>query len=1093
MQHPSYLTRFLLPVAALLLPAAAAALAPAENPPEPGAQQIEFFETRVRPVLAARCYACHSGKAAQPMGELRVDGRALLLRGGARGPALTPGKPEESLLIKAIRFDHPGLQMPPGSKMPAAEIEALTEWVRMGAPWPSDAPAPPAGSPTIPVTRDPARVNHWAYLPLRRPAPPRPAHAAGARNEIDHFLLNRLAADGLKPAPEADRRTLIRRLSFDLTGLPPGPDEVHDFLADSRPDAYERLVDRLLASPHFGERWGRHWLDLVRYAETDGHEFDFEKPFPWRYRDYVIRALNADLPFDQFAREHVAGDLLPHPRRSKSGENESLLATGFWWLGEGKHSPVDLLEDEAERTDNQIDVFGKAFLGLSLGCARCHDHKFDAISAADYYSLSAYLRSSRYAVKPVNDPQPWIARRDEFQALNRRLSGPLAAAAAQARLPAAGRFSKLLQAAREALAAGGKKDALERAAAAQSITPAELETVLKHLAGAAMVDPSDPLHAWAILSRTPPEEFAAAAARLTGAPGRFRIFETFDEGSFTGWFVDGSGFGEGGAGAPAVRPDLARPGGIEAIIPAGSADSARYGAGFTGALRSRTFVIDSDRIWFRTAGRDARINLIIDGFQRIRYPIYGGLTLEAEGAGALKWRAMDVAKWRGHRAYIEIIDNGRGWIAVDEIVMTEGGAQPPAPAAAAGAPDQAAKSMEAAVTSALRRLAQSSDLEQVEGAELELAAWAVALLPGAPAALPGDASAALQRLAALERELPEPLLAMTILDGDWQQQPIYRRGSPRTPGDLVHARFLEVIGGPNQTPLVRGSGRLEMARLLTSRRNPLLARVIVNRLWQHLFGEGLVRTPDDFGLRGERPSHPELLEWLASQFVRDGWSIKKSLRRMLVTSAYRRSGIAPEATLRKDPSNILLGRMPVRRLEAEAIRDAMLAVSGRLDRTLYGPPVPPELTPFMSGRGRPEQSGPVDGGGRRSIYIGVRRNFLVPLFTAFDYPIPFNSMGRRSVSTVPAQALTLLNNPLVIQQAGVWARRVLQEAPKDRKARIRWMYEAAFAREASNSDIRNARLFLELQEKEYGAADDPRAWSDLAHVLFNTKEFIFIG
>ena len=368
---------------------------------------LEFFEKRIRPAFVEHCHKCHGPE--KQKGHLRLDSRAALLIGGDSGPPVVPGHPAKSLLVKAIGYGDPELRMPPKGKLPDGVIEDLTKWIHMGAPWPDD-----AKNQKLAAAKEfdlKARSRHWSLLPLATSGPPAVKNRGWVEAPIDAFILANLEEKGLAPAPSADPRTLLRRVYFDLIGLPPTPAEVAEFVAawesgsskrhadpvlSAQYSVLERVVDKLLASPHYGERWARHWLDLVRYAETYGHEFDFEIPDAWKYRDYVIRALNDDVPYDQFVREHIAGDLLPSPRRQAiTKTNESILATGFWWFGEAKHSPVDSRADQADRIDNQIDVFGKAFLGMTIACARCHDHKFDAISTKDYYALVGYLQSSR--------------------------------------------------------------------------------------------------------------------------------------------------------------------------------------------------------------------------------------------------------------------------------------------------------------------------------------------------------------------------------------------------------------------------------------------------------------------------------------------------------------------------------------------------------------------------------------------------------------------------------------------------------------------------------------------------------------------------
>ncbi|MBX9581719.1 MAG: DUF1549 domain-containing protein, partial [Gemmataceae bacterium] len=378
----------------------------------------EFFERKVRPVLVQHCQGCHG--AAKQKGGLRLLSRADALKGGDTGPALVAGDTDKSLLVQLVRYDG-DIKMPPKGKLPAEDIAALTAWVKGGAPWPDAAAQasgghkPPVGEAVDVVAR---AKTHWSFQPVKRPPVPEIRNPQSAiHNPIDGLLLAKLQPAGLTFAPPADKRTLLRRVTYDLIGLPPTPGEIEAFLADDSPDAYEKVVNRLLASPHYGERWGRHWLDLVRYAETCGHEFDFEIPGAWRYRDYVIRAFNADLPYDRFLTEHLAGDLLPTPRRDPAGgANESVAATGFWFFHEALHSPVDVRKDQADRIDNQIDVFGKAVLGLTVACARCHDHKFDAISTRDYYSLFSVLGSSRYARTDVADPAPTAKLLDELKA-----------------------------------------------------------------------------------------------------------------------------------------------------------------------------------------------------------------------------------------------------------------------------------------------------------------------------------------------------------------------------------------------------------------------------------------------------------------------------------------------------------------------------------------------------------------------------------------------------------------------------------------------------------------------------------------------------
>ncbi len=939
----------------------------------------EFFESKVRPLLVNRCQSCHGDGRAK--GGLRLGSRAEAMAGGSTGPAVVPGKPDDSLLVAAINYGD-DLQMPPKSKLPAAEIATLTRWVEQGAHWPT---GPGSSSASSSKTARPfdlrERSRHWSLRPVRDPAPPEVKDGAWPITAVDRFVLARLEAKGLRPAAEADRRTLIRRVTFDLIGLPPTPAEVEAFASDPAADAYEKVVERLLASPHHGERWARHWLDLVRFAETSGHEFDYEIPAAYRYRDYAIRAFNADLPYDKFVVEHVAGDLLPEPRRNPvDGANESVLATGFFRLHEGVHSPVDLRDDGAAKVDNQIDVLGKAFLGLTIACARCHDHKFDAITTKDYYALAGFLASSRHQLAFLDPPARIAAKVGELD----KIRGEIAAALA-----------------------GPTTGAAENPAPAPS------------------------------------------------AAGPDEIFEDFSGPTYDRWFAAGDAFGVG-----PTRPGSWRVGGgkVEAL-PAGVAHSGATSDRLRGVLRSRSFTLARPYVHVLASGRGGRINLVVDGFEKIRSPIYGDLVHDVNSGDAWRWITIDAAAWAGHPAYLELDDGatvdftgntgvirpGGGSLAVDEIRLSDGPTPPAVPAPARAAePDDAG----------LRAIAPL-----------------------------------LARFAAIEAEIPEPALGQALVDGSAVDVRVHIRGNTRTLGEVVPRRFLEVLAGASAAATPEGSGRLGLARRLVEPSNPLTARVMVNRLWHHHFGRGIVASVDDFGAMGREPTHPELLDYLASRFVASGWSIKAMHRLMVHSRAYRMSSrLDPEAD-RLDPSNELWHRADVRRLEAEAIRDAILAVSGRLDPTLFGPSVPPHLTPFMEGRGRPGKSGPLDGDGRRSLYINVRRNFLTPMLLAFDFPSPSSTMGRRNVSNVPAQALTLMNDPFVLGQARVWAARVRPDPEAPPASTVEAMCREAFGRPPGVDERSAALAFLDEQARSYGRADDPRAWADLAHVLFNVKEF----
>jgi len=615
---------------------------------------------------------------------------------------------------------------------------------------------------------------------------------------------------------------------------------------------------------------------------------------------------------------------------------------------------------------------------MTVACARCHDHKFDAISTRDYYALAGYLQSSR----------PDRAFVESAEARRRRL-----------------------------------------------------EPLLKIRAG--------------LLDQMPPLQKSLGPSLDHGGV----TFASFANGSFGDWMVTGDAFGDrpSGKGDFLIRAD-------HDIQPAprGVAHSGLISTKLEGVLRSPTFVIQHKQVHYRLAGKQAQVRLVLNGLQLIQEPIYGALKFTIENE-TLHWRTQDVSMWLGQRAYIEILDDGPGYAALEQVVFNDD----PRPPAGHG-------------MAQTFRIITDGNRDK--------------FMP------------LLDAFRKAEAALPAPQRALATADGSGVDEHVFIRGNSKKLGEIAPRRFLEVFGGTEAKPPDRGSGRLQLAEhLLDPSKTPLVARVIVNRVWQHHFGEGIVRSPDDFGVLGQTPTHPELLDYLAAEFVKNGWSLKKLHKMMVLSSTYQQtsgvrgqeSGVRSQASgpaaSEIDPDNKLLHKMSVRRLEAEVIRDAILAVSGRLDRTAYGPSVPVHLTPFMVGRGRPAASGPLDGNGRRSIYIAVRRNFLTPMFVAFDYPTPFSTMGRRSVSNVPAQALTMLNNPLVIQQAELWAKKAVAETSLSAAERVRKMYETSLSRPPTPQELADALAFLDEQTRIYGRADDPRAWAEFAHVLFNVKEFIFVN
>lgn len=1098
----------------------------------------EFFENRVRPLLVEHCHGCHSRTAKKVKGGLLLDSRDATLKGGDTGPAVVPGKPADSKLVKAIGYQNVDLRMPPRGKLPERAIADLTAWIAMGSPWPADrvASAPRATAAGFDLAA--RKATHWAWQPVRARPAPSVSGASWPLGQVDGHILAKLEAKRLPPAPAADKRTLLRRLYFALLGLPPTPAEVREFLDDATPSATEKVVDRLLASPHFGERWARHWLDLVRYGESRGHEFDFTAPNAYQYRDYVIRALNADVPYDRFVLENIAGDLLQPPRlHPTEGFDESVLGTGFWYLGEQVHSPVDLRQDEADRLDNMVDVFSKTFLGLTVACARCHDHKFDAISTKDYYALLGFLQSSSYRQICFDTHEHNRRVAQELWALRERQRPALQRAVADALRPGIGKAAAYLLASRDLIrkprtTGGQDRDEVGNLARTRNLDADKLERWSAHLRRA-VNESSDPLHAWAKLSLAPaPSVFPALVQSLRkrntealGAISNEEVVADYRATTPPSWITDGPLFGAG-----PVRPgmiswgdDPSKP--LRRVYDYGAAEKdgawerlreapgverepgalgGQLRAGRT--LRTPRFTIKTGKLFYLVRGA-GKAFASVNSHVMISGPLHAKLVHELSGGEGFQWSAHDLSMYVGQRVHIEFTPATNADFGVALVVQ---GNRPPTRIEPANplllrlltenenaSEEKLAAAFQRLLLDSVQRLGQDRILDAADTvAHAGLANWVV---QHQDLFLAADAR---QQLAAATRSLleeqkqvvaklrPESHTAPAIVDANGVDEHVFIRGSPRALGPLVQRRFLEALAGPEPLAIAQGSGRLKLARqVVDPERNPFIARVAVNRIWHHLFGRGIVASVDNFGGLGEPPSHPELLDSLADQLVRDGWSIKKLIRTLVLSRTYQMSANPHEDGDAADPGNVLLHRMNIRRLEGEAIRDAILHVSGRADLRPFGPAVPIHLTPFQDGRGRPA-SGPLDGNGRRSLYLAVRRNFISPFLLAFDTPIPFSTVGRRTVSNVPAQALILMNDPFVHQQAEVWAKEILAE-PLPAAERIAAMYEAALARPPSAAELKDCLDFLQRQGPQ--APEGLGPWTDLAHVIFNTKEFIYLN
>jgi len=1069
-------------------------------------EQEEFFEKSIRPLLAENCHQCHSSSVDVPFGGLRLDSRSGLLTGGDSGPALIPGRSNDSAIIQRVQ-GRPGL-MPPTGRLDDEEIEALVRWVDMGAPWPVTRAFEDIPDPSAPFDLAQRKQRHWAWQPIQVVDPPTINDPVWTATPVDRFVYAALDNRSLEPAPAVGRYALIRRLSFDLRGLPPTPMEVARFVANESPAAYEALVDRYLASPQFGERWARHWMDLVRYSESHGSEGDPDIPYAWRYRDYLIRAFNTDVPYDQLIREHLAGDLLAPPRLNSDLQlNESVLGTAHFRLVEHGYQPVDPWEDRVKWTDNQVDVVSKAFMGLTVSCAKCHDHKFDAISQKDYYSLFGTLYGARPTQRAIDAPRVLATNTVELAKLKQDIRLKLG----DVWMSEVAELSERLL---EQVKAPAATDP-DRLSSSESVSDGNVLEALHTLEGA-----SDFKRAWRELRD------AWVAERVDRE--RFNA-DHFD----TAWdFASGDysttvGHGVGRPDVPSApgefsverRGDLL----LRRIYPGGVYThllSTKHG----GVIQTPRFRIDSDYISLRVLGGDLSFaQVIIENYAVPRGGIYH--LRYSPKADEMAWAQWDATFWKGFTAYIEFAtqddvtrfqydsedaalrnrptrrEDGRSFIGASQIVFHDKKVTPrdtvlpvlhmlkvDDPMSLEDLVVSLRRQVEAAVEAWRgNRLSESQAVFLDEFVRADLLSRSLEDLP------------TLRPLVAeyrlLERDVPVARRAPGVVEEAAPNQPLLVRGSHKNLGDVVPRGFLTAIN--DQVYPEPAQVRLHLADAVTASDNPLTARVAVNRVWRYLFGYGLVRTVDNFGRLGDLPSHPGLLDYLAQNFIGDGYSVKRLIRRLVLTNTYQLSSSPSAASTEIDPTNRLLQHANLRRLDAEAIRDAMLAISGRLDSTMYGPSVPVH---YAARRGLTEgdpDNGPVDGDGRRSVYQEIRRNAHNPFLEVFDLPKPATTRGQRDATNVPAQSLALLNSPLVVGQAAEWGRRLANGEPTSVDGRVTHMFLKTLTRHPTDVERARVNAYISRVAATHGTSPEllmygSEVWQDVAHSLFNLKEFIFI-
>lgn len=997
----------------------------------PSPKGIEFFENKIRPVLSKHCYECHSAQAKKLKADLLLDSKAGMLAGGSSGPALVPGKSKESLIIKALMHDGDTKMPSRSTKLSNEIIGDFVKWIDMGAPDPRVGKT--AAAKRI-IDIDKGRT-FWSFRPLAAVAPPKVKNEAWVRTPIDRYILAKLEAKGLTPNGAASWERLLRRAYYDVHGLPPTVEQVHGFLketASSKPQAaYAALVDELLASPRYGERWARHWLDTVRFAESGGYEFDGDRPAAFHYRDFVIKALNDDMPFDQFVRWQIAGDqLVP-------GDLQAIAATGFLVAGSypGQTTAKTLALIRYDHLDDMVSTLGTSMLGLSLGCARCHEHKYDPIPQEDYYRLLANLgRTDSTNAKVNTDPEsfrkakasfdqahaPLVKARDDFE--KNELPGRmqawwlahknqptttwlyLDAVEAKGKTP----LQKQLDG---SVLAMGKAEKNE----VYTITAHTMQKKIKALRLEALTDSSLPktgpgrgpdggfVLSEVSLTAAPlkpdakvkPATVKLRAARATAQDAKFPLAAAVDTDKKTGWSI-GAVAGKNHAAVFEIDADLGFDGGTILTL--------------TLKFEADNFAIGKPRLAITTAPQPAAL----DGTADHQHAAELLTALDPKLPQSAPVQLASIVRWM-RRVDPQI---SGVYSAVEQHAKRE----------------------------------PKANLIDVFSAQ---------------SGRGGDVHFLVRGEVEKKRELAKSGFVQVLMNHPERDQH-WLLASPRPTGGEGKG-----VRGPAVDP------RVSLANWITDvdhGAGHLLARVIVNRLWQHHFGRGLVATPNDFGAQGEAPTHPELLDYLANELIEGGWELKPIHKLIMTSAVYMQSGSTDETRLKIDPSNKLWWRQPTRRLEAEAIRDAVLAVSDSLNLTMYGP-------------------GTLDGNSsRRSVYLKVKRSQMVPLLQMFDVPEALQSIGERSVTTVPTQSLAFMNSPFVRTAAQKLATRIRAAAQASESQAIEQAYLIALSRRPTDAEAQRMHGFIERQTTSYGKTPQAReqALVDFCQVLLCLNEFIYV-
>jgi len=932
-------------------------------------EKSEFFNSQVKPILTQNCFQCHGGET-EVQGGLELTSREKILEGGHYGPAVSLENPADSFLLEMVGYGQETAQMPPDGKLDDASLEILSKWINIGLPYPAQDSNTESALQT--------ESNYWAYRPLKRPQVPSVHSSDWIRNPIDTFILAKLEAQGFKPAAPASKLTLIRRAYYDLTGLPPSPEAVEAFLNNTSPDAYERLIDKLLKSPRYGEKWGRHWLDLVRYAETNGYERDSDKPYVWRYRDYVINAFNKDKPYNEFIKEQLAGDELDNVT------SEAIIATGYHRLGVWDDEPADRKLARYDYLDDIVSTTGQVMLGMTIGCARCHDHKIDPISTRDYYSFLAFFHDiiphNRGPLADIGTPEQQAER-------NRLLT-------------------------EKRLAEEKYQDQL---------FPIQ-ENIKIELA---KIHP-EPISPDTVVSPIRELTYRFYRDTFEQFPDDFDVLEPSAEGKLFGNLI---------SLAPASRKK-------------------NIGLVFEGTLQ-----VPDDATYIFHINLRGACRLIFNGFKAA--DLIGERDLEIEltrGDVSIRLEYLNkdldnpqlAVLWTGPNFEKQPLSTNAA-INFGKLLKTH------AESINANAPLKALVDKYNAVKK--------------------------------------------QRDDRRRQRVPYDHQALAISESRQTPTHILRRGNPHLVGREVKPAFPAVLNPPavDMPPVPKGaksSGKRRVfAEWVASVENPLTARVMVNRIWQHHFGRGIVRSTNDFGQFGTPPTHPDLLDWLASEFIASGWQLKAMHKLIMTSNAYRMSSQNNPKFIQQDANNNLFWRFNMRRLAAEEIRDSVLWITGKLNLKMGGPSVfpevPKEVLATASRPGAVWGKSPPDEANRRSVYVKVKRSLLVPILNQFDQANTDSTCPVRFSTTVPTQSLTMLNGKFINDQAIAFANRMQWEGGVTTLDRVQFGLRLVLCREPKPDELQKALTFMqELQQHEDVSSEV--ALARFALLALNLNEFMFL-